>query len=151
MVACHEHTVYHSFDAIPHSGWNREDTLSFEITLNDSVLPATFTAIAEIRNENNYPYRDLYLRISHNLQDSTVWETDTLHVCLTDERGNWRGKGWGGIYVSEFPLPKTCVISATGKRSVKVTHCMNDTLLQGIHDIGIRLQRTTPENEDVSK
>ena len=77
LTACNEHTVYHSYQSLPNKGWGKSDTLSFQVPITDSV-PTTLRLFAEVRNSIEYPYHDLHLFISQNLQDSTVWRTDTI-------------------------------------------------------------------------
>ena len=86
LTACNEHTVYHSYQSLPNEEWGKSDTLSFQIPITDSV-PTTLRLFAEVRNSIEYPYHDLHLFISQNLQDSTVWRTDTIAFCLADSTG----------------------------------------------------------------
>ena len=79
MAACNENTVYHSYQSLPDEGWGKSDTLSFLIPVTDSI-PPTLRLFAEVRNRTDYPYHNLHLFISQNLQDSTVWRTDTITI-----------------------------------------------------------------------
>jgi len=131
LTACNEHTVYHSYQSLPNKGWGKSDTLSFQIPITDSV-PTTLRLFAEVRNSIEYPYHDLHLFISQNLQDSTVWRTDTIAFCLADSTGRWTGHGWGSIYQSE-----------TFITSVRPLHPTNYTIkiMSGMKDVGIRIEK----------
>ena len=37
LSACDKQTVYHSFQSLPTEGWLREDTLSFDVKVTDSL------------------------------------------------------------------------------------------------------------------
>ena len=95
LTACNDNTVYHSYQSLPDEGWEKSDTLSFQISITDSI-PTTLRLFAEVRNRIEYPYHDLHLFISQNLQDSTVWRTDTIAFSLADSTGKmdwtWMGK-----------------------------------------------------------
>ena len=138
LAACHGQTVYHSFLPVSSNGWSNEDTLTFHIGFNDSTETNIPDATVEIRYENSYPYQDLYLFVCHNLNDSAQWENDTLHLTLSDEHGNKTGKGWGGLYLATTSLAplRNC---PSGERTLKIVQGMTDTLLQGIHDVGIHV------------
>lgn len=138
MTACDSRTVYHTYLPIPQKGWGKSDTLFFHVPVNDSLTLLHLTA--GVRNESNYPYRNLYLFISHNLEDSAKWETDTLEVELTDKEGRWRGTGWGSLYQSTLPM-KSIGIRRAGSYTIKVTHGMKDEVLKGISDIGIKIDK----------
>lgn len=138
LSACDDHTLYHSYQSIPEKGWNKSDTLLFQMPINDSLTVLRLSA--GVRNENNYPYQDLYLFISHNLEDSTKWQTDTLEFTLSDKDGKWMGTGWGNLYQSVQPM-KSAVIRHAGNYTIKVSHGMKDEVLDGISNIGIKIER----------
>ncbi len=105
LTACNENTVYHSYQSLPDEGWEKSDTLSFQIPITDSI-PTTLRLFAEVRNRIEYPYHDLHLFISQNLQDSTVWRTDTIVFSLADSTGTRMGKHLpiGNFYQVRPPL-----------------------------------------------
>ena len=138
IAACNENTVYHTYQPIPTDGWEKSDTLFFNITFNDSLIPLNLTA--EIRNESKYAYRNLYLAISHNLEDSTNWKTDTLLFVLADKEGKWYGTGWGSLFQSALPIGKTTT-KHPGNYTLKVSHCMNDEHLKGVNAVGIKIEK----------
>ncbi|WP_294474196.1 gliding motility lipoprotein GldH [uncultured Bacteroides sp.] len=139
LSACNENTVYHSYQSLPDEGWGKSDTLSFQVPVTDSI-PTTLRLFAEVRNRTKYPYRDLHLFISQNLQDSTVWRTDTIAISLADSTGRWMGKGWGSIYQSAT-FVKSVRPLHPGKYTIKVMNGMKDEMLQGLNDVGIRIER----------
>lgn len=139
LTACNEHTVYHSYQSLLGEGWGKSDTLSFLIPITDSV-PTTLRLFVEVRNGIEYPYHDLHLFISQNLQDSTVWRTDTIAFRLADSTGRWMGHGWGSIYQSETFI-KSILPSHSGNYTIKVVNGMKDEKLQGLRDVGIRIEK----------
>lgn len=139
LTACNENTVYHSYQSLPDEGWGKSDTLSFQIPITDSI-PTTLRLFAEVRNRIEYPYHDLHLFISQNLQDSTVWRTDTIAFNLADSTGRWTGHGWGSIYQSETFI-KSVLPLRSGNYTIKVINGMKDEKLQGLSDVGIRIEK----------
>lgn len=136
--ACMEHTVYHSYQSLPTKGWGKGDTLIFRVTIPDSLQ--TLKLFAEVRNDNKYAYQNLYLVVASNLQDSTVFETDTLELTLADKEGRWTGKGWGSLFQSGRPLG-TAVTRHPGNYTFKISQGMKDEQLSGISDVGIKVMR----------
>ena len=139
LTACNENTVYHSYQSLPDEGWGKSDTLSFQIPITDSI-PTTLRLFAEVRNRIEYPYHDLHLFISQNLQDSTVWRTDTIAFSLADSTGRWTGHGWGSIYQSETFI-KSVLPLRSGNYTIKVINGKKDEKLQGLSDVGIRIEK----------
>lgn len=137
-TACDTRTVYHTYLPIPPKGWGKGDTLFFHVPLNDSLTLLHLTA--GVRNESSYPYQNLYLFVSHNLEDSTQWKTDTLEFELTNREGRWTGTGWGSLYQSALPM-KSAGLRHAGNYTIKVAHGMKDEILKGISDIGIEIEK----------
>lgn len=136
LTACDENTVYHSYQSTPPDGWKKSDTLFFNVPVKDSL--ALLQLSAEIRNESNYAYRNIYLSVSHNLEDSTVWKTDTLLLILADKEGKWNGTGWGSLFQSTLPIG-SAIVRHPGNYTFKITHGMQDELLKGINDVGVKI------------
>ena len=80
----------------------------------------------------------MFIVICHNLEDSTVWKTDTLLLILADKEGKWNGTGWGSLFQSELPIG-TIAIQHPGNSTLKIIHGMQDEILKGINDIGIKI------------
>ncbi|MBQ8520908.1 MAG: gliding motility lipoprotein GldH [Bacteroides sp.] len=139
LSACGGNISYHSYQPVPNGGWRGNDTLFYP--LPDSIEPGNYTVQLGIRHLESYPYRDIWLEVSHNLQDSTTYQKDTLHLYLADTLGDWYGHGIGGLlqYTADSVLEVHLQEKSNGS-SFHINHLMNDTLLRSIYDVGIRLQ-----------
>ncbi|WP_455672939.1 gliding motility lipoprotein GldH [Phocaeicola sp.] len=142
LAACHSNTVYHSYQPVATAGWDKGDTLVY--TLPASVPAGTYEAEIGVRHQEAYPYRDLWVSISRNMQDTLIYTTDTLQVFLADETGNWKGDGPGGLYqLTQVYQPKFTITGKGSSRSIRIVHIMKDKPLIGVSDIGIRLRKTS--------
>lgn len=137
-VACDTRTVYHEFRSLPASGWERGDTLTYEVQVTDSAL--AYRLFVEVRNSNSYPYRNLPLSLLREAPDSTGATLDTFQLMLADSTGIWRGTGWGGLYLSLFSCREVEILRP-GIYRFKLVHRLPDDKLPGITDVGIRLER----------
>ena len=138
LSACDKQTVYHSFQSLPTKGWLRKDTLSFDVEVTDSLT--YYKLSLEVRNRNNYPYQNLPLSISYTDGDSIPSATDTIQLILADKEGIWKGDGWGGLYQTATSAG-SIRIKSPGTYRFKVAYTLPDESLQGINDIGIKLER----------
>lgn len=137
-TSCIRHTIYHHYESVSLlHGWRSTDTLNYNIQLKDSMKPINLSL--EIRHTDRYPYQDLWLQVTHNLTDSTVWEKDTLHLTLCNAKGNWNGTGGAtNLYVYNQPI-ETLIPQNSGKRELRISSLMSDSVLNNISDIGIRI------------
>ena len=137
-TACDEQTVYHSFQSLPTEGWQRNDTLFFNVSVADSAT--LYNVSVEVRNRNNYPYQNLPLLIYYDSPEIPNIKRDTLELRLADNAGIWLGDGWGGLYQSTLPAG-FIRIGKAGEYRFKIIHLLPDEVLPGINDVGIKLKR----------
>ena len=64
LAACQNNIIYHSYTPVPLDGWNKSDTLVY--TLPNSIPAGNYEAEIGIRYQESYPYRDIWLGVSHN-------------------------------------------------------------------------------------
>ena len=77
LAACQNNIIYHSYAPVPLDGWDKSDTLVY--TLPNSIPAGNYEAEIGIRYQESYPYRDIWLEVSHNTKDTLTYVTDTLH------------------------------------------------------------------------
>lgn len=143
LAACHGNTVYHSYRPVATTGWGKGDTLVY--TLPASIPPGRYEMEIGIRHQETYPYRDVWIAISQNMQDTLVYTTDTLQLFLADETGNWYGNGPGGLYQFAQSCNSQFIITQeSASKHIRIVHIMKDKPLKGISDVGIRLRKTAP-------
>lgn len=140
LAACQNSTVYHSYLPVPTKGWERGDTLVY--ALPSSVPAGEYEMAVGIRYLDAYPYRDIWLSISCNMQDTLHYATDTLQLFLADEAGDRVGSGSGGLYQCTLPYKMSFSIRQEGQsRTIRVVQIMKDNPLKGISDVGVRLKK----------
>lgn len=137
VCSCQDNILYHSYQPTSTVGWLKDDTLSFEFQLIKQ--PTICELDMGIRHGETYPYQDIWICLNHNLEDSTIYKTDTIHIHLTNQTGDWAGKGIGNIKQYTTHL-RTLQLTNKSGNDVKINHIMQDSLLQGINDIGICLR-----------
>lgn len=144
LIACQpSDTVFHAYLPIRgEKGWNKQDTLVFH--LPPRMEPGIYQLEIDLRNTNDYPFRDIWLVVSNNLRDSLHYETDSLQCELADATGKWNhNKTAGSFFQSGFLLNRPLTIQvAQDSACVRVTHLMRENPLPGITDVGIRLSLT---------
>lgn len=140
LAACQNDTAYHSYKPIPTNGWGKSDTLAY--TLPASIPAGNYEVKIGIRYQEAYPYRNLWLGISHPAQDTSACVTDTLQLFLADETGRKTGNGLCGLYQCELDYQTSLPIRTEGSAyTFRIVHIMTDNPLTGINDIGIRISK----------
>lgn len=140
LSACHTNTRYHVYHSVPGGeNWQKTDTVVFE--LPPEVPAGTYQMEVGIRHTGAYPYRDIWLSVTRVDGDFVPSNTDTLHVYLADEKGQWSHEGAvGGLYQAAYVWSKPVVLTTDSVgRSFRIVHLMRKNPLPGISDVGIRL------------
>ena len=125
-VSCQRNTVYHSYQPVESTGWNKSDTLVF--TLPKAIVNSSYQYEIGIRHKDSYKYRDIWLTVNQ----------DTIHLYLADTIGDWKGTGIGEIRQLTYPI-QVQISSQDSIREFYITHIMEDNPLYGIHDIGLKI------------
>lgn len=139
LASCNSQTRYHQFRHIDQAAWRQSDTLSFDIPLTDSLLTHELTL--QLRHTSRYRYRDLSIGLVVLSPDSQVAKTMSYNVPLVNQDGYWIGSGQGGLYqmdIGQAVLPR----SSAGTWHVYAFHTMSDSILVGVNDIGVKVQRS---------
>ena len=141
MFSCTDNVVFHSYTSTPEK-WNIGDTVT--VSLQDSLSPGIYSFDIETRNTAVYPYRDLWLLMDRTseINGMEIMRSDTLHLILADEKGRWtNSKTIGAHSQATHPMGKITIKNSEYRCRFHFRHVMNDTVLNGITDIGVCLRR----------
>lgn len=90
--------------------------------------------ILTVRHSNAYPYRNLWVEISHIDPDS-VLRHDTLNMELADIYGRWHGSGLGASFQYSDTLSRH--FRLVRDFGLKIRHIMRVDTLPDIEQIGV--------------
>ncbi|MBR1688355.1 MAG: gliding motility lipoprotein GldH [Prevotella sp.] len=137
MAACNRKTVYDHYSHTPVAGWERNDTLSFDI--KPMAAGGEYREEVGLRINDAYPFMGLSLVIEQTILPAHLIRSDTLNCKLIDEHGTVKGHGIS-TYQYNFHLT-TLTLNEGDSLHIAVRHNMKREILPGISDIGIRLSQ----------
>ena len=135
LQSCNESKVYDKYNHTPLSGWEKNDTLRFDIPR--LTADGMYESTLGLRITDNYPFMGLTLIVEQRLMPADTIFTDTVKCELTDRNGKTRGKGVS-YYQFRFPVTKM-QLSKGDSLHIRVRHDMKREMLPGISDVGISL------------
>lgn len=139
LVCCENPTIGHAYHHIEGEVWGKNDTISLELPVTDSLLYNCQLHIL-VRNNGRFPYQELPVGIRYSLPGSGSWTTDSLRFVLADPKGKWLGAGWSGLYQSSLFLKNVQIIKK-GDCRLKIIYLLPDEALVGVTDIGVLLKK----------
>ena len=139
LISCDRKKVFEAYHKIDEKGWNKDSVVVFNVHLTHTVRKNNL--YVNIRNKGNYPYSNIYLFLSIGAPDGSLL-TDTVEFTLADPSGKWRGSGIGGLHDNQIPYKSSVYFPHPGDYKFMIKHGMRDNVLQGIRDVGFRVEKT---------
>jgi len=140
LVSCDPNRLFEENYKIPNHLWNKDQSVEFISVVEDTLQVQNI--YINIRNTGNYRYSNLYLYIT-TTAPSGQWIKDTLNIQLADSKGKWLGSGLGDIFFSRKLYKSYIRFPLKGDYKFSIQHGMRVDDLDGIRDVGIRIEKTT--------
>jgi len=139
LLSCDTKRVYEKNTEIKNGLWNYLEKFKFDdIIINDTI--STYNVYINLRNSVDYRYRNLYLFIDIKLPNNKITR-DTVECTIADETGKWLGKGIGKIKDCQISFLRNIRFPFSGCYTFIFEQGMRDDMLEGITDIGLRIER----------
>ncbi len=143
LSSCFQDTVFEQYVHTPIAGWEKNDTLSFEIPPLQSG--GSYREHLGLRITGAYPFMGLTLVVEQTIypDPSKKWQktlrTDTIQCDLIDKNGVTKGQGVS-YYQYDFPINEYSMCPGDSIH-LTVRHDMKREILPGISDIGLKVER----------
>ena len=143
LSSCKESLTYDQYAHTPIAGWEKNDTLSFEIP--PLAMSGHYQEQLGLRITGTYPFMSLTLIVEQTIypDKEKKWEktvkADTIQCELIDQNGVTKGQGIS-YYQYDFPI-NIYHLDENDSIHVTVRHDMKREILPGISDIGFKLSR----------
>ncbi len=138
ITSCDRKRVFESYKELDKKGWNKDSVVVFNVHLTDTVK--NHNLFVNIRNKGTYPYSNIYLFMSIGSPDGKM-HTDTVEFVLAEPSGRWKGSGIGGLHDNQILYKNSVFFPRKGNYRFLIKQGMRDNVLQGIRDVGIRIER----------
>ena len=144
FIACNNSAVTADTKAINSEGWQVKEPAIFELPRLDSL--ATYNAFITVRNNNKYPFSNLFLIVSmqHPYGKKVV---DTLEYKMARPDGSWLGTGIGNVKENKLFYKQNLTFSEKGNYTLHISHAVRNngesqgvSKLEGITDIGYSVE-----------
>lgn len=142
LTSCNEHIVFSEQKELSKYGWDKNDAVVFEANMTDSL--SAYDVLITLRNDETYPNQNLWLFVDETAPNGTI-QRDTVQCFLVDNQGHWIGSGVGSLHYVSVYYKQQCRFSQQGTYRYSIKHGMRYDQLQGLNDIGIKIQKMSEE------
>lgn len=133
FTSCNTDTVYSQFVPISSGEWQVDSVASFDYTIADKTVD--YQMVVYVRHTERYPYQNMWLFVGDGQH------LDTIEFYLADDRGQWLGNKHHGFIEMPVLYETAKHFPDTGTYTLTIQHGMRDSLLRGVMDIGLEIQR----------
>lgn len=138
LTACNSREVFFEYSTVNTSGWSKDSVYSFDVTIDDVSVP--YNIYVNTRHSSQYPYQNLWLFI-YKSEKSAIATKDTINFYLADQFGKWLGDGVGDLYSMPVLYQQNVKFPKKGNYRYQIGHGMRDSVLIGVSDIGIKIEK----------
>lgn len=135
-ASCATDTIYYSYAHTPVAGWEKNDTLTFNIP--GMAAPGTYSQQVGLRMTSAFPFTSISLIVEQRIMPRGKVLTDTIKCPITDIRGNFLGDGISSFQYM-FPL-REVTLNKKDSIHVSIRHNMKREILPGVSDIGLKME-----------
>ncbi len=136
--SCDPQRVYEKNIHVNSNGWQAVEKVLFEVPISDSILLHNF--YINLRHNEDYQFSNLYLFIDTHFPGGSK-SRDTIELILADNSGKWNGEGLGKIKEYQVLIRQAVIFPVTGIYNISITQGMREENLEGVEDIGIRIEQ----------
>lgn len=142
LTSCYQNTIFDEYAHTPIAGWEKNDTLSFEIP--PLMEGGHYQESLGLRITGDYPFMGLTLIVEQNIYHNkrkvdTECKVDTVNCELIDKSGVSKGQGISYIQYN-FPI-NIYQLHQGDSIHIAIRHDMKREILPGVSDIGVKISK----------
>ena len=143
LVSCDKKSVFDEYKSVNNS-WHKDSIVSFKLPQLDTTKK--YDLFVNIRNNNDYPYNNLFLIVSLEQPNKKVL-VDTLEYQMANPDGSLMGEGFSDVKLSKLVYKPNQAFDLKGQYTVKIQHANRQKGkiigvqdLKGVTDVGFRIE-----------
>ena len=137
LISCDPGRVYEKNVKIPDGIWNKDNKISFEVFIDDTVN--AHNLYVNVRNTSLYPFSNLHLFIETTAPSGDNIR-ETFELTLSDDRGKWLGSGLGDIWDLQQLYKDNVRFAQRGNYTIEYQQGMRMDRLPFVLDVGLRIE-----------
>ncbi|RUT77998.1 gliding motility lipoprotein GldH [Ancylomarina longa] len=148
VTSCDFNRVYEQYEDIPNYQWEQKNILRFEVNIKDTIQANNI--FLNIRNTGSYEYSNIWVFVKKITPDGKT-ENKKIELQLADEKGKWYGSGFGDIFDLQVPFQQNVIFPHSGKYVFEITQGMWPQKLNGVVNVGIRIEKLNHKITDSNR
>lgn len=146
VISCDKTRVFDEYKELD-GKWKKDNKVSFSFDQKDTV--SKYNMFINVRNNNDYPYSNLFLIVQLQEPGSKLVKVDTLEYPMANPDGSLMGQGFTDIKESKLWYKENVRFHKAGKYTVTIQQAVRKggevpgvNELDGVTDVGFRIEST---------
>nr|WP_233506680.1 gliding motility lipoprotein GldH [Flavobacterium sp. AG291] len=146
VISCDKTRVFDEYKELD-GKWKKDNKVSFSFDQKDTV--SKYNMFINVRNNNDYPYSNLFLIVQLQEPGSKLVKVDTLEYPMANPDGSLMGQGFTDIKESKLWYKENVRFPKAGKYTVTIQQAVRKggevpgvNELDGVTDVGFRIEST---------
>jgi len=136
LASCDPYMVYDDYQKTDGGQWKWSDKKTFEVNMTDSLK--FYNLYINVRNTTDYPKSNLFVFLT-TTSPSGMSRRDTIEILITDDKGKWKGNGFGKIKLVMREYRKSVRFAYPGKYTFQIEQGMRIPEIP-VTDVGFRIE-----------
>ncbi len=141
LSSCNSDVLFDKSRKVDSKGWNMNDKKEFDLEVSQSDALYSYRFAINLRNTTDYKYNNIFFFVTTIYPDGSITKQDTVECILMNVDGTWKGKGNSNVKDNRFWFAKNVKFPQKGKYTFKITQATKDTILSGIKDVGLHIEK----------
>jgi len=137
LASCGKQAAYNDCNVIE-GGWHKDSVITFTPTISDTIN--RYNIIVTVRHNTQYQYQNFWMFVVLTSPEGLT-ANDTIECFLADNKGNYLGTGIS-IFVMPILLSEKVQFEKGGEYKFDIAQGMRDTILSGIEDICLTIEKS---------
>jgi gliding motility-associated lipoprotein GldH len=138
FVSCKKIDVYEKQVTIPNFEWSKTFVPTFQF--DNAISNNQNFVFAVIRHTNNYPYNNIWVRLTATSpKDSIIVKDINIPLTTNNQNKEWAGVGMDDLF--EVRAKLSPFSGEVGNYTFKLENIMRDNPLPEIMNVGLRIEK----------
>ncbi|TAF46158.1 MAG: gliding motility lipoprotein GldH [Sphingobacteriales bacterium] len=137
LQSCTNNALTDVFTSIPNQHWTYAQPCKSNLEIID--IHKKYNILINLRHTDDYRYSNIWFKISI-IQPNKHKKTERIAFSIASPDGTWLGNTSGSLFTYQLPYKLNYNFAAKGKYTIVVEQNMRDNPLNGINDVGIRVE-----------
>ncbi len=138
LISCDRNVLFDQSQRVDGGGWPASQLLRFNVEATDTT--SRYLCCIDLRNELDYPFSNIYLSIKTVYPDGSFSADTNIEFILAQPDGKWLGRQTARYVDGRYPFAYF-QFPRPGAYQFVLSHAMRDSLLPGIRDVGLHIER----------